>query len=107
MDSSDKFKRYKRVADNIIESINLLEEDKNADKINEDEIDYSKLLQILEPMGGKEFGIEVLRLMDGKMDSWNEVFSVMKKNFVTNKNEASTSKIHNVEKSEKGNIFRK
>ena len=107
MDSSDKFKRYKRVADNIIESINLLEEDKNADKINEDEIDYSKLLQILERMGGKEFGIEVLRLMDGKMDSWKEVFSVMKKNFVTNKNEASTSKIHNVEKSEKGNIFRK
>jgi hypothetical protein len=47
MDSSDKFKRYKRVADNIIESINLLEEDKNADKINEDEIDCSKLLQIL------------------------------------------------------------
>ncbi len=107
MDSSDKFKRYKRVADNIIESINLLEEDKNADKINEDEIDCSKLFQILEPMGGKEFGIEILRLMDGKMDSWNEVFSVMKKNFVTNKNEASTSKIHNVEKSEKGNIFRK
>lgn len=107
MDSSDKFKRYKRVADNIIESINLLEEDKNADKINADEIDYSKLLQILEPMGGKEFGIKILRLMDGKMDSWNEVFSVMKKNFVTNKNEASTSKIHNVEKSEKGNIFRK
>ncbi len=102
MDSSDKFKRYKRVADNIIESINLLEEDEIADKI-----DYSNLLQILEPMGGKEFGIEILRLMDGKMDSWNEVFSVMKKNFVTNKNEASTSKIHNVEKSEKGNIFRK
>ncbi len=58
-------------------------------------------------MGGKEFGIKILRLMDGKMDSWNEVLSVIKKNFITNKNEASTSKIHNVEKTEKGNIFRK
>ena len=102
MDSSDQFKRYKRVAENIIESINLLEEDKIADQI-----DDSKLLQILEPMGGKEFGIKILRLVDGETDSWNGVLSVIKKNFITSKNEASTSKIHTIERSKKGNIFRK
>ncbi len=45
--------------------------------------------------------------MEGKLDAWDDVFTVFQRKFYNHKNEASTNNVVNVALPEQGNNFKK
>ncbi len=91
MDILDIDEKYQKIIEKINEAVTILEsiEPQNT-------IDDSEILKLLEPVGGMDFGLEILRLVDGKLDAWDDVFSVIIKNFYNHEDKAYTSDISNV-----------
>ena len=91
MDLLDIDEKYKKIIEKINEAVTILEsiEPQNT-------IDDSEILKLLEPVGGMDFGLEILRLVDGKLDAWDDVFSVIINNFYNHEDKAYTSDISNV-----------
>ena len=91
MDLLDIDEKYKKIIERINEAVTILEsiEPQNT-------IDDSEILKLLEPVGGRDFGLEILRLVDGKLDAWDDVFSVIIKNFYNHEDKAYANDISNV-----------
>jgi hypothetical protein len=88
MDILDIDEKYQKIIEKINEAVTILEsiEPQNT-------IDDSEILKLLEPVGGMDFGLEILRLVDGKLDAWDDVFSVIINNFYDHEDKAYTSDI--------------
>ena len=69
MDLLDIDGKYNKIIEKINEAVTILEsiEPQNT-------IDDSEILKLLEPVGGRDFGLEILRLVDGKLDAWDDFF---------------------------------
>ena len=102
MDLSDQNVKYKKVIDNIKEAVDLLES-----VATNNVIDDSEILKLFESIGGWKYGSELLKLMDGKLDAWDDVFTVIRRIAYNYNNQASTSNVGDVVAPEQGNNFQK